>query len=296
MKKILPLLIILTVSVSCELYEQDSYKEYYVVESYLIANNELPEVLLSTTSPIEEEYNFEDVAVSGAEIEIRLLNPDSAAIDTFSYHQYKNGVYRPSTSAIVQDESLYQLHVTTESGEIITSTTFVPGDFDTTDDLRESYVYQSDEQVELTTTPSAYPGRQTYYIFTVNVVNPDPANLTPFYMDAVEDENNEAQDYYINSSGIINQGNYEQDQNGNITLKLPWLAVAFYGSNDIVTNTIDDNMYDFLRSQDVQTGGSTLSPGEIQNIQYNVNGGIGIFGSMASDTSRVLINRPDNQE
>jgi hypothetical protein len=53
-------------------------------------------------------------------------------------------------------------------------------------------------------------------------------------------------------------------------------------------------MYDFLRSQDVQTGGSTLSPGEIQNIRYNINGGIGIFGSMAADTNRVFIERSEN--
>jgi len=51
-------------------------------------------------------------------------------------------------------------------------------------------------------------------------------------------------------------------------------------------------MYDFLRSQSVQTGGSTLSPGEIQNIDYNVEGGIGIFGSMASDTIAVNILEP----
>lgn len=296
MRKLFLLFIISAILSSCEFYEQDSYEEYYVIESYLIANDQLPEVLLSTTSSVNEEYNFKDVAVAGAEIEIRLLNADSSIAETYPYHQIKSGVYRPSNSAIVQDERLYQLYVTTESGETIKSTTFVPGDFDTTDDLRESYVYQSDEQVELTTTPSAYPGRQTYYVFTVNVVNPDPDNLTPFYFDSIEDEDNDAQDYYINSSGIINQGSYEQDENGNITLKLPWLAIAFYGSNDIITNAIDDNMYDFLRSQDVQTGGSTLSPGEIQNIHYNVSGGIGIFGSMASDTSRVVISRPNNSE
>ncbi len=49
------------------------------------------------------------------------------------------------------------------------------------------------------------------------------------------------------------------------------------------------NMYDFYRSRDIQGGGSTLSPGEFQNVIYNIDGGIGVFGSMASDTVLVTV-------
>jgi hypothetical protein len=68
--------------------------------------------------------------------------------------------------------------------------------------------------------------------------------------------------------------------------------VAFYEDNLIVANTIDDNVYDFIRSQETQLGGSTLSPGEIQNVIYNIEGGIGVFGALASDTVQVYIKRP----
>ncbi len=296
MKKIITLLLFLVAFTSCEFYEQDEYKEYYVIESYLVANDTLPEVRLSTTSPIREEYIFEDVALSGAEVEIQLLNSDSTIAESYSYIQEKAGIYKPNTPIIVQDTTLYRLHVETSNGDIITATTFVPEDFETInkDEVEDHYLYQSEQQIEVDTTPSSYiTDRQTFYIFTVNASNPILDNMTPFYKDLVLNQGNDIENYYVNSSGIINEGNYEKNSDGTITLKVPWLAISFFGPNVIIANAIDDNMYDFLRSQDVQTGGSTLSPGEIQNIRYNVNGGIGIFGSMSSDTNFVEIVSPD---
>ena len=56
MKKACTFIFILTLLAGCELYKQDNYQEYYVVESYLIANNVLPELRLSTTAPVDAEY------------------------------------------------------------------------------------------------------------------------------------------------------------------------------------------------------------------------------------------------
>lgn len=288
------LLSLITLS-GCDLYQQDDYEEYYVVEAYLVAGDLLPLVRLSTTSPIEQEYSFEDNAVSNAQVAIQRLNPDSSVAQTYGYQQQDPGRYVPATNAIVRDGQLYRLSITTVDGTEISATTFVPGNFTTVNELQDQYTYQSEQQIEVRATPSSYiTGRQTYYIFTVNAVSPDTSKLTPFYRDLVFDQDNDIEDYSINSSGIISEGNYEQNEDGTITLKVPWLAIAFYENNFVIANAIDDNMYDFLRSQDVQTGGSTLSPGEIQNIRYNVEGGIGIFGSMSSDTNQVFITRPEN--
>ena len=293
MKKLIVIIAALAVISGCELYEQDEYQEYYVVESYLVANGNLQQVRLSTTNPIDETYRFEGNAVSGATVKIQRLNPDSSVIEEYGYQQQQPGIYTPINNAKVRAAQLYRLHVTTSNGDIITSTTYVPGNFETVNEVDPSYVYQGEEQVELTTTPSSYiTDRQSYFVFTISALDPNPNNLTPFYADQVDDDETDIEEYYINSSGIVNEGNFEQNPDGTITLRLPWLAVAFYGSNNIIVNTIDDNLYDFLRSHDTQSGGSTLSPGEIQNIRYNVNGGIGVFGSMASDTSGTYIARP----
>jgi len=281
----------------CNPYKQDSYQKYYVVESYLVANYQLPRVRLSTTEQIQQKYDFQNAAVSNAQVEIRKLNPDSSVAQTYPYQQTKPGIYNATAQDTVQPKQLYQLHVTTPDNHLITATTYVPGNFKTVNrsELKASYTYQGQDQIQIKTTTSSYiTNRQSYYIFTVNAVQPDSNRLTPFYRDLVINQNNDIQNYYINSSGIINEDNYDRNPDGTISLNVPWLAIAFYGHNVVIANAIDDNMYDFLRTQSVQTGGSNLSPGEIQNIRYNVNGGIGIFGSMASDTNSVLITRPSN--
>lgn len=279
----------------CELYEQDEYREYYVVESYLVAYETLPDLILSKTVPIEEEYVYSDASVSGATVEIRLLNADSTIREHYPYASGGEGLYYPTASALVQEKKLYQLYITLPGGDHIEAKTLVPGDFETVNRQKQParYTYQGEEQIEITTTPSEYPtGRQAYYVFTVNAEEPDSANLTPFYADLAEGQDNSLRNYSVNSSGIINESNYRPTPEGNLTLKVPWLSIAFYGHNEVVANAIDDNMYDFIRSQDTQTGGLRLSPGELQNIRYNINGGIGIFGSMARDKNRFEILRP----
>ena len=289
MKKLIPIITILIILSGCELYEQDEYQEYYVVESYLVANDDLQQVRLSTTSPIEETYSFKDNTVSGASVEIQKLHSDSTVADQYQYMQQQPGIYIPVDSTTIEAKQLYRLKATTQDGHEITSITYVPGDFRTLSELEPSYTYQDTQQVELTVEPSYYiTERQTYFVFTVNTLEPSFNNLTPFYADQVDDEDTDIEEFYINSSGIVNEGNFESNDK-TITLSLPWIGVAFYGSNNIIVNAIDDNLYDFLRSHGTQGGGTTLSPGEIQNIRYNVDGGIGIFGSMASDTVNTCI-------
>lgn len=285
-------LITLLLVSGCELYTQDEFEEHYVVESYLIANAELPPVRVSHTLPVEEEYTFEKTTLSNASVEIRLLNSENEIEETFAFNLHSEGVYLPVDDHTVRAGNTYELHVSFPNGDAVVSRTLVPGDLKTVRQPKDLYRYQ-EEQINIIVEPSSYPGRQAYYVFTVNALNPDYENLTPFYLSLIEDQEAEISSFRINSSGIVNEGNYQQDENGNISLDVPWLAIAFRGINEIIANAIDDNMYDFIRSQNVQTGGSTLPPGEIQNIDYHIDGGIGIFGSMASDTNRVTIVIPE---
>ncbi|MGK7369668.1 MAG: DUF4249 family protein [Candidatus Halalkalibacterium sp. M3_1C_030] len=291
------LLIALLTQTACELYPQDEYREFYVVESYLVANRALPEVRLSRTVPLEEQYSVQEAGISNANIEMYLLGENESIERTYTYlndPNNANSFYRTVSRDRVIPGRSYRLQITfPNNSDTVRATTIVPGDFQTVGTVVDSVVYQSSEQITVSTTQSAFPGRQTYFVFSVIGIEPTEENLTPFYRDQVFDQDEDIEDFEINSSGIINEGNYDINSDGTLTLRVPWLAVAFYGDNDIVANTIDDNLYDFIRSQEVQTGGgpSILPPGEIQNIIYNVEGGIGIFGSLASDTNRVFIKR-----
>jgi hypothetical protein len=93
----------------------------------------------------------------------------------------------------------------------------------------------------------------------------------------------------ITNSPIINEGNYDINQDGTLTIRLPWIAVAFFGENRLTASALDDNLYDFIRTQTVQQGGSTLSPGEIPNVIERIEGGTGVFGSFARSSYVVRI-------
>lgn len=290
--------ILSTLMVSCELYPQDDYEEYYVVESYMLANNLLPEVRLSTTAPADEFYEFEDHAINFANVEIRLLEagPGSEIEESFTFFNSGPGLFLPNQNHLVKPRRTYELHISfLDSDDVITAYTTVPDTFRIMPGTADSVVYQSQDQLELTLTKSFYPGRQNIYVFNALAKEPEAENLTPLYADLFIDSDEPEEDLVLlsnNSSGIINEANFQENADGTITLSYPWIGIAFYGENRIVANTIDDNVYDFVRSQQVQLGGSTLSPGEIQNVIYHVEGGIGVFGSLATDTVTTYVKRP----
>jgi hypothetical protein len=299
MRKILFILLVpLFMSGCSDLNDPNNdYEEYYVVESYLKAQERLPSVLLSTTSPAFEEYNFEDVTVDGAEVQVHLLEGDreSNAEQIFSYVQLYTGTYVAQSNHEVLPGRTYRLNVDLpdQAGSIQAFTT-IPDTFRVLDNAKmDTVVYQSEEQLEITVTPSVNDDRQSVYVFNTVALNPIRDNLTPFYEDQVSD-----QEDLINAgntdSGLINEENFAKNEDGTITLQFPWLGVAFYEENRVVINTLDDNVYDFLRSQSVQLGGSTISPGEIQNAIYHIEGGIGVFGSYASDTLETFFQRPES--
>ena len=280
---------------TCEVYEQDSYEEYYVVESYLVANRQLPQVRVSTTAPVNDLYSFERAAIANAQVQVRLLNENGSDIDqVFTYNSDTAGIYKPVDAHDVLPTRSYQLYVNiAETASEITATTVVPDTFSVVSAVLDTLIYQSTEQLEITVSESSYPGRQNIFIFNTLSLNPLLENLTPVYADLFLDEDDDEEpdltELTNTSSGLLNAANFTINPDQSITIRYPWISVAFYGANKLVATTVDDNVYDFVRSESVQLGGSTLSPGEIQNVITHVEGGLGIFGSLASDTIQTFI-------
>lgn len=298
MKKFYLLILLPTILISCEMYPQDDYEEHYVIEAYLVADRQLPNIRLSTTLPADEVYNFEDAAVNNAIVKVHLLEtgPESPIQESIDYTIQDPGIYGAVEEHQVLPSRTYALEITFPNSENkVTATTIIPGNFEILEGVKDNIVYQSTEQLEITVSESSYPGRQNIFVFNAIAENPIAGNLTPVYYDFYEDGGKKSEDlelYANNSSGIINEGNFEKNPDDSFTINYPWIGIAYFGKNKIVANTIDDNVYDFVRSQQVQLGGSTLSPGEIPNLIYNVKGGIGVFGSLASDTVETYVQEP----
>jgi hypothetical protein len=292
---ILQLTVILTMTAffatACDPYQQDDYIEQVVVQSWLIADEPLPMVKLSRTIPIEEVYSFDRAAISNAQVEVRLLSASGQVERTYMYAVGQPGIYAPiQGNVLVEPLRRYELLVRIAGKPDVMAQTLVPGRFQTVSQNNTRIKYQSTEQLELEVTRSLYPGRQNYYVFTIETLDPENAELTPFYADILDA--NQRKDVYLNQSGILFEANTELNPVTNtLKFRLPWIGVAFYGPTRITTNAIDDAMYNFIRTKDVQLGGSTLSPGEINNVATNVSNGIGVFGSYARSSIEVIIEK-----
>lgn len=288
------LLILLFMNVSCDIYDQEDYQEYIVVEAYVVANRPLPEVHISTTSPVEVVYNREFQILKSANVRITRLDDDGNDAEVFNYFfsLTNNSYITPAFHEIIPN-STYRLDIDFNNRpDVIRAFTIVPDEFRILNELPAEVIYQSDELLEITVSAPKRTKFKNVFVFSTIAENPTVENLTPFYRASFDNENIELTDVMINSSGLINEGNFEINADQTITLQFPWIGVAFYGESKIVINSVDKNLADLVRSQQVQLGGSTLSPGEIPNLIYNIEGGIGIFGSLSADTARTKFLRP----
>lgn len=277
----------------------DEPKQEYVVEAYLGAAEPLGRIRLSRSAPVDATYDITALGVTDANIAVHLLREDGSVETTYPYAPVRNlpGVYFPQTVVNVQSLRRYRLEVTfADRSDRITAETLVPEAFQFVSLNRESLVYQSTEQFEVVLSQSRYPGRQNFYVFTTESLDPRIDTLTPFYLDFIEFDTDADQDELVpfirRESPIINQENYDLNDDGTLTIRFPWLAVVFFGNNIITANALDDNLYDFIRSNDIQQGGSSLSPGELPNALDHVEGGAGVFGSFARASRQVFIARP----
>ena len=279
-----------------------------MVETFLTGGEALPEIRLSRTLPFDEPYSFERAALRNLQVEVALydegiISPadrdEGEGPTRISYIESEQaGIYIPEdTTLITKPGRLYGLEVREqqqESGDepVMRAFSFIPPAFEVLEASADTVVYQGEEQFSQRFSRSEYPGRQNYFVATTLALAPDIFPLTPFYGD-IEDEDNPGEFIRV-SSGIINEENYDRNEDGSITIDLPWVAVSYFGPQEVAFYAIDDNLYDYLRTVGIQTGGSTLSPGQIENVLWNVEGGIGLFASRTGITTEIFVIPPED--
>jgi hypothetical protein len=284
---------------ACDTTSVSEFEPQVVVEAYIVAGEPLRQVRVTRTVSVDELYDPVLAALNDAEVEISLLDQSGAVEDTYPFVLSADpGVYVPLQSATVLPLREYRLQVRTPlAPEPVTSETTVPGLFEVIEISADSLTYQGDEQFEVRLTRSTYPGRQSIFVFSTESLDPTVENLTPLYREiAVGDDDSidpaDLQEFLVNESPPFNEGNYTPNPDGTLTIQYPWIALAFYGPNRIIANALDDNLFDYLRSQSIQQQPSTLSPGTIPNIIDRVEGGTGVFGSFARSVTEIYVLSP----
>lgn len=283
--------------VSCDSVDPGDFEPEYLVESYQVALEPIKPVRLSRTAGVNETYDFAALAVSGADMSILLLDAEGGVEEAYALRESRveKGVYEATSSALVLPTRTYRLEISfPDNSDQVTAMTTVPDTFQVVQMSADTVVYQGPDQLELKLTRSTYPGRQTVFIFTTEALEPSSGNLTPFARRLYDDGEVGIEDLRKSTAPPLNEGNYDVNPDGTLSIWMPWLMVSFYGRQLTTANAIDDNLYDFTRSWQVQQGGSTLAPGEIPNIIDHVEGGTGLFASYATTTVAFYVR--ENEE
>lgn len=280
----------------CDLLNPSEFSAEVVISGFLSAGDPLPEVRLTRTVPVGDSYDLESAAVRNGDVRIQLLT-DDGSVETEYEYQFQlgsSGYYRygdgDSTAGwagfsrpveVVRPLRTYRLIADVPEFGRVTSTTTVPDTFSVKNVSRDSVTYQSGTPFTFELTPPAFPGRQSVFIFTTTALDGFEHQLTPFARSLLEDGDDVTlADLRERTSPILNEENFDPS-NEALRIQFPWLAIYFYGRNRVSIQALDDNLYDFIRSQNVQQGGSTRPPGEIPNVIDPIDGGRGIFGSYA---------------
>ena len=286
------------VAAGCDWTDMSPVEEQVVVEAYLVAGEELPTIRLTWSSSVDGVYDPQSRAVTDAVVSVARVDAAGAEIEEYLYlpsnaHPLSDpSLYAPVGRSVVVPGATYALRVGLPDGGLLTSETTVPDTLAVIAVSRDTTIYE-EEQIELTLSRSEYPGRQAYLIFTASALDASEANATPITLRLLEEDDDLSVDELrITSSPPINESTYLDGANEPLTIPVPWLAVRFYGDHVVQISAIDDNLYDFLRSQLVQQGGSTFLPGEVPNILDRVVGGTGVFGSYAAASTHVYVARP----
>lgn len=303
---LIPGLLALLILSGCDTTDPSIHSEELVVEAYLVAGEALSSVWLYRSLDVDGTWDRGQRAVQQADVRIERLDGNGGVLETIPFERTieSAGQFVPVQDHIVLSGSTYRLVARADGLEEVRAQTRVPERFELMEVSHAGIDYLDPEQFSFIVTQSRFENRQSIFVFTIASRNPEPENLVApyleFFFDQEERESGEPLEFGPGeqeelarfTSPPVNEGNYDIIEGGFLRVRLPWFAVAFYGPTDITMSVLDDNLYDFQRYQQSQQNGGLLSPGEIPNVPDAVEGGTGIFGSMARVSALVDIRRP----
>jgi len=235
-----------------------------VIEGYLLAGGNIDSVKVSETVGIDRAY--EGAAISGARVEISV---DGQVLSLVEYPSRK-GVYHYAGSHVVTSGKTYALRVE-HGGRVATAQTTIPEMIEylptTSASLTsvDTVQYLSSE-VFLDWTPIA----RRYFVCSFVSTDSMRRKIERALEDPHADEEDEPDIAVILA--------FKNETSATV----PWIVYNYYGEYSLKIYAADDAFYNFARSKE-QDRISLIDP------LYNVNGGIGVFGSASVAELKVYV-------
>ncbi|MHB1051006.1 MAG: DUF4249 family protein [Bacteroidota bacterium] len=249
-----------------------AYKQEVVVNALIYAGRTIDTVKIQWTGDVAKFYDPAQYAIPGAVVKVSgigFLFEDSLVYDPLNPGRY----YSTDPTKIIEATKSYRLYIQTPDGRVITGETTVPDTFRitfSTLSAGDTVTYDPYAPLHLVEwSPSRFHGT---YLPTVESLDPNAALIPKFFeRDTINNPKPQKIGYRI---GL------PKEQTNTI---LPWLFLTYFGTTAIDIYAIDENYNDFL-SQLIPAQG-----GELSEIRYRLNGGIGVFGSATQATGGFTI-------
>jgi hypothetical protein len=278
-----------------------------VVDALLLVDRTLPDLFVRRTLPAGRAYSREDAAVTDAQV--RILHGDQVFEYAYAADEDAPGRYLPPEGApLVEALAEYRLEVDVE-GRAVRASTYTP------ERLRIRQAVLLDEEtleiqrtlrsfVELGDQVYTAPENQITYLDGLIEIHLDSLEVAGFQAaifsldeDApfVDEDWVEFFDQEDTSALRANQSPPLAVSEG--ILRWPWFAVAFTGRSLVKVYALDHNWFEYARSspdfQEEQGGFGGLAGENFERPFFQVEGGIGLFGSASVDSvGFVILPRP----
>lgn len=280
-----------------ELFGTETEDGLLVIDALLIVDRPLPEMLLSETIAPGQPVTDRNSGVSGAEVTILV----GGSTYIYANDSERRALYHPPGDApVVMPGTRYDLTIRS-NGRTATATTLTPDRFAIREAVLldeqslgtirnfvtyaegdvftapENQVIYQEGLVEVRFDPNKAAGYQ------VGVLSLDEGS--PFVLTADFLDDDDYEDFHRNESSPAFLA-----PNGSI--RLPWFAIAFAGRHTLRVFAVDQNWFDFIRTSPEFGGEGGFGGNAGDNFkfpQFNVHGGIGVFGSASVDSMGFVV-------
>ena len=261
-------LVIILAAVTLSGCSEPSYPSEYsnqvVVQGYLMAYQPIDSIVIRRTAQIDEYATGQRLAMRGALVVISGNGIVDTLKEKLGYPGYYTSVRIPRN--IIQPKTTYSLYVKVSDGRSVTAQTTVPDTFHIIDkDKFPRVLHYRKGLYSIDWTSS-----NTYSDYITSVTSVDLSVENPIPNNFGDNERKPDRTSY----GF----NYIEKTHAEI----PWFTFNYYGETALSVTAVDENYYAFIRQLE---GGGT----DIRELHYNVNGGLGVFGSGALDSLHIVL-------
>tara|TARA_B100001123_G_scaffold253626_1_gene283032 strand:+ start:313 stop:1320 length:1008 start_codon:yes stop_codon:yes gene_type:complete len=282
-----------------ELFGSQTEEGRLVLDALLIVDKPLPDILLSETIIPGQPVTDENSGVAGARIEVT----ENGTTYLYVGDPAQRSLYHPPDNPpVVQPETLYDIRVEA-GGRLLTGSTITPPrldiregvllDEETLEVARQFRTYKEGEEAVFSS-----PENQVIYQegllearfdpiqaagYQVGIFSLDPGSPFVISADFLDDDDFADFDRQESSPAF-------EAKDGN--LRLPWFAVYFAGRHKIKVFAVDNNWFDFVRTSPEFGGDGGFGGNAGDNFKFprfNLEGGIGVFGSASVDSLGFVV-------